>query len=102
MEEIEVLDTNLLIEGKSGLTTVFNLLEYPPAIYHGDFLWPERIDYERALLLASKLRLQGTPVGCTDMLIASMCLVRNFTLITRDHDFQHIKKIETEFKLKIV
>lgn len=102
MEESEVLDTNLLIEGKRGLTTVLNVIEHPPAINHCQVLWPDRDDYERALDLAWKLRLQGTPVGCTDILVSSICLNRNLTLITKDNDFKYVKGVEKEFKVRVL
>lgn len=102
METGEVLDASVLIEGKHGLTTVYGVIEHPPAIYNCAVLWPEKVDYDRALDLAWKLRLQGTPVGCTDLLIAAMCLNRDLTVVTKDKDFQQIQKVEQELKVRLV
>jgi hypothetical protein len=101
METGEVLDASILIEGKHGLTTVYGVIEHPPAIHNCLVLWPEKADYDRALDLAWKLRLRGTPVGCTDLLIAAMCLNRDLTLVTKDKDFQQIQAIAPELKISI-
>lgn len=102
MEESELLDTSILITGKSGLTSVFSVIEHPPCLYHCTVLWPLKEDYDRALDLAWKLRLQGTPLGCTDLLIASMCLNRGLTLVTKDHGFKYVQQVERELKLKVL
>ena len=36
MEEIEIIDASLLIEKKSGFTTIFSIIEYPPAVEQCD------------------------------------------------------------------
>lgn len=102
MEESTVLDTSLLIEGERGRTTVFSVIEFPPALPECTILWPRPEDYDRALAIALKLRKQGTPLGCTDILIASMCVVRHLTLLTKDKDFQAIHAVEPAFQCKIL
>jgi hypothetical protein len=98
----KVLDTSLLIEGKRGLTPVFCVIEHPPALEQCIILWPDQFDYSRAVDLACKLRAKGTPIGCTDILIASMCMNRNMTLYTKDNDFKAVKAVEASFKVKII
>lgn len=92
-----VLDTTLLIDGKRGVTTVFSIIEFPPAIEECTVLWPRQQDYLRAIDLAVKLRLKGKPIGCTDIIIASMCLNRNLRLATKDRDFHAVQEAEKDF-----
>lgn len=101
MEENKVLDTNILLEHKFGLTTIFSIVEYPPALEHCDVLWPQRQDYELSIQIAAKLRKIGRPLPAVDILIASMCINRGLTLLTKDADYKSIKLIEKKFKVEI-
>lgn len=48
-------------------------------------------------VLKAKLRLSGTPVGSNDLLIASIALTHNLTLITRNHrEFSHVHDLKIE------
>jgi len=101
MEENKVLDTSLLITGSSGITTIFNIIEYPPAYEKCSVIWPKREDYTRALAIASKLRRAGRPVGAVDIIIASICINRALVLASRDEDFKVIKEIDPSLKLEV-
>ncbi|HLC63027.1 MAG TPA: PIN domain-containing protein [Candidatus Nanoarchaeia archaeon] len=102
MEKIQVLDTSLLIEHAEGLTTVFSIIEYPPAIKSCTIIMPEKEDFAKAIELASQLRLKGTPIGCTDIIIASMCINRKLKLLTKDKDYKYIKEIDKTFQVEFV
>jgi hypothetical protein len=103
MEAIEVVDTNLLIEGKTGVTTAFNVVEYPKALEaNAEVLWPSREDYVTAIGIMIDLLKAGTPVPALDVLIASMCINRGFKLLTKDDHFNAIMSVRATFKLKVV
>ncbi len=102
MEENKVLDTSLLIAGGSGVTTIFNIIEYPPAYEKCNVIWPRREDYVRALAVASKLRKADTPVGAIDIIIASICMNRALILVTKDEDFRVVREIEPSLKLELL
>jgi hypothetical protein len=54
MEEDKILDTNLLIRGERGQTTILNIIEFPRGIGAATkILWPERTDY----VLATELMI---------------------------------------------
>ncbi len=99
MEKDEVLDTNVLIDGGRGTTTIFNIIEYPPAGKHCDILFPGRNDFKRAMDISWRLRNAGTPVGTVDILIASICINRGLKIITNDADFLHVRSVEPELKV---
>ncbi len=102
MEQNKILDTNLLIEGARGLTTIFSLIEFPPACTACEVIVPNHEDYKRALELGVLLRKAGTPVAAVDILIASTALNRNLTIATKDKDFLQIKRIEGKLMLELV
>lgn len=102
MEESELLDTNILINGKYGLTTILNIIEHPIAIEKCEIIWPDKIDFNLAIDLALRLRLAGTPLGCVDILISSICINRDLILKTKDQGFRYIKNIEDKFKVRII
>jgi len=101
VEENKVLDTSVLISGASGITTIFNIIEYPPAYEKCNVIWPKREDYVKALAIASKLRKAGKPVGAIDIIIASICINRTLALVSKDEDFTLIKEIEPSLKLEL-
>ncbi len=100
MEEDKILDASSLIAKETGLTTIFGIIEYPPASESCDILFPDEHDFEKAVDIAWKLRKAGKPVGAIDILVASMCINRNKKLITKDMDFRMIKFVEPEFLLE--
>lgn len=102
MDEGKVLDTSVLIAGASGLTTIFGIIEYPPALGRCTILFPDQPDFERAIDLASQLRLKGTTIGCVDIVIASMCINRGLKLSTKDKDYKYIKDVEKNFQLELI
>jgi len=101
MEQGQIIDTSLLIDGELGLTTIFNVIEYPPASEFCDFLFPNDEDYKKALDLGWKLRKIGKPIGCIDIINAAICINRNLKFITRDKDYEKILLVEPGFKLKL-
>lgn len=101
MEENKILDTSVLIGGASGTTTIFNIIEYPPAYERCDVIWPRREDYVKALAIASKLRRAGKPVGAIGIIIASICINRALALVSKDEDFKSIKEVEPSFRLEL-
>lgn len=87
----------------SGLITVFNVIEYPPCGNRSfEIVYPESMDYIRAIMIADKLRKAGTPLGAIDILIAAMGINRSLTLITKDKGFQAIKAVTPEFSLTVL
>ena|SRR3989338_4193669 len=101
MEESEILDASILIEKVSGTTTIFGIIEYPPASENCDIIFPGETDFEKAVDIAWKLRKAGKPVGTVDIIVAGMCINRNAKLVTKDRDFEHIKNSEPAFKVEI-
>ena len=103
METRKVLDTNLLIEGESGLTTILNVIEYPKSLekQYNEVIWPSRSDYITAIEIMVALLDSGKPVPAIDVLIAAICLNRKFTLLTRDQHFKYIKSVRKELSLQI-
>jgi len=99
---MDVLDTNLLIEGKRGLTTIFNVIEYPPATGECRILFPQKEDYFKALEIMVKLREIGKPSPAMDVIIAAMCIRRGLKLITKDMHFSSIKEVEPDFIVKLI
>jgi len=102
METRKVLDTNLLIDGVMGLTTVLNIIEYPKALdVQNEIIWPTQNDYRVAIDIMINLRKSGKPIPAIDVLLAAICINRNFTLVTKDRHFGYIKSIREEFSLEI-
>jgi len=102
MEAHEILDTNLLIEGKTGATTAFNIVEYPKALEGNvEVIWPNRPDFLTAVEIMVDLLKAGTPIPAIDVLIAAICLNRGLRLATSDRHFHHIKAIREGFDLHI-
>lgn len=101
MEESKIIDASLLIEKEIGTTTIFGIIEYPPASEHCDILFPDESDFEKSVDIAWKLRKVGNPVGTVDIIVASMCINRNARLVTKDKDFENIKAVEPSFNLEI-
>jgi len=89
---MDILDTNLLIEGKTGLTAIFNVMEYPPATMKCRILFPRKEDYLKAIEIMVKLREMWKPSPAMDVIIASMCIRRNLKLLTKNIHFLSIKE----------
>ena len=101
METHKVLDTNLLIDGKTGLTTVLNVIEYPKSIQKdNEIIWPTRDDYVVAIEIMVALLDSGKPIPAVDVLVAAMCLNRKLTLVTKDRHFSYVKLVREEFSLE--
>ncbi len=101
MEENKILDTSILIAGYTGITTIFNIIEYPPAHDRCSVIWPQREDYAKAFAIATKLRKIGKPIGAIDIIIASICINRAFVLVSKDENFKTVKEVEPSLKLEL-
>ncbi len=93
METNEILDTSVAIERGEGTITIFTVIEYPPAVdKFFDIIFPETIDYVKAIEIANMLRVKGMLVGAVDIMIAAMCINRSAKITTKDADFDKIQK----------
>lgn len=102
MDETEVIDTNLLIEGRVGLTTAFNIVEYPKALEKKiEVLWPVKADFLTATEIMIDLMKSRTPVPALDILVAAICLNRRFKLATKDEHFKVIKAVRQDLNLSL-
>ncbi|NOZ76643.1 MAG: PIN domain-containing protein [Euryarchaeota archaeon] len=102
MEKDEVVDTNLLMEGKGSLTTILNIIEYPKAVEgEVDVLFPGQEDYNKAIEVMARLYEKGTPVPAVDVILAAMCLNRKLALRTRDRHFKVIAEAFPGFKVRL-
>ncbi len=59
-------------------------------------------DYGKAIEIAERLRVKGTPIGAIDILIAAMVINRKKKLLTKDKDFLKIKDIYDDFIVDIL
>ena len=103
MEAHKVLDTNLLIDGESGVTTILNVIEYPKSLENLDnsIIWPTRRDYLTAIEIMVLLLESGKPIPAVDVLLSAICLNRKLTLATRDKHFKYVKSVKEELSLEI-
>lgn len=90
------------MDGTVGLTTIFCVVEFPPASKDCKELYPDRQDFKTALDIAWRLRKIGKPMGAIDILNAAICLNRNLKFVTKDKDYRSVKLVEPKFKLKVV
>jgi len=104
MEEDKVLDTNLLIDGQTGLTTILNVIEYPKALERDglSIIWPNRSDYLEAIELMTLLFQSGKTIPAIDVLLSAICLNRKKTLVTKDRHFEYVKAVKEDLLLEII
>ena len=107
----ELYDTNILIDfwkkkkrDISGYTTILNIIEFPKALLMKNLtvLYPTIDDLNEAVKISHKLMKQGKLVGAVDIVVACIALRHDLTLVTTDTDFNNIKSIKPEFKVKII
>jgi tRNA(fMet)-specific endonuclease VapC len=103
MEANKVLDTNLLIDGETGITTILNIIEYPKSLESQDneILWPNRADYLTAIEIMVLLMEAGKPIPALDVLLSAICLNRKMTLVTKDKHFHYVKSVKKELSLEM-
>ena len=102
MAENEILDTNLLIRGELGDSTIFSAIEYPKVIDADvKLLVPARKDYLLAIEIAADLYRAGTPLPALDIIIAAMCINRHRVLRTRDSHYKAIADVRPELELRL-
>ncbi len=104
-----ILDTSSLIDRvKAGRKiseniTIVTALEYPPIInyekFHGEIFFVTYEDQIMAFTLQKRLREAGKPLSVGDLLIASICINRRETLVTKDKIFKDVAEIVPEFKV---
>ncbi len=109
MEQI-VYDTNELIDAAkkrkldlAGFTTILNLVEFPKALEFEELtvIYPNIDDYQESLEISIDLLQKGTPLPAVDIMVAAMCIKRNYIFSTKDNHFQAIKSVRKEFKLEL-
>jgi predicted nucleic acid-binding protein len=99
----QVVDTSLLLERQVGDTTIFCVIEYPRSVkFVENIIHPNGKDFAKSIEIATKLLKIGKPVGAIDILNSAICINRNLNFITRDRDYENIKIVEPEFKLKLM
>ena len=110
MEEV-VFDTNQLIDASrkdkfdlQGLTTIFNVIEFPNATKFEELtvLYPTLEDFQESADISLSLFRKGTPLPAVDIMVAAMCIQRNFMLCTRDPHLTNIRSIRPRFRLQLV
>ncbi|MBI2144826.1 PIN domain-containing protein [Candidatus Woesearchaeota archaeon] len=97
----QILDTSIIPEKEHGITTLFSIIEYPPALETCQIVLPDSNDFTKTIDISKKLRKIGKPIGTVDILIASTCINKGFELVTKDSDYENVKAVEPEFRLKI-
>ena len=106
----DLYDTSYLLDAMkaglelSGLTTIFNILEFPKALNLKGLtvVYPITQDYDEALLLASKLLSKSRPLPAIDLLIAAICLRLKARLLTKDEHFAQLKLVRETFRFELV
>jgi predicted nucleic acid-binding protein len=84
-----------LLQGFSGPKARILILDHFSAV---PLLAPDRDDYIEAASLRNDCRRAGVQVGTIDALIAQLCIRHGLSLLSTDHDFQHIAK-HSELKI---
>ena len=64
-------------------------------------LYPNVDDYEASLKLSIDLLQRGTPLPAVDILLAAICINRNYIFSTKDNHFTAVKAVRKEFKLAL-
>lgn len=92
------------LEDGQDFTTIFSIIEYPKAleIKNLTIIYPQKSTFETAVHLSSQLLRHGTPIPAMDILIASIAIIKNLVLITKDKHFELIKSIQPDFKLNLI
>lgn len=105
----DLYDTSYLIgamkagQELSGLTTVFNILEFPKALGFKRLtvVYPTPQDYDEALRLSTRLLAKCTPLPAVDILIAAVCLRLKARLLTKDSHFEKLKAVSETFRFQL-
>ncbi|MEJ2780691.1 type II toxin-antitoxin system VapC family toxin [Stygiolobus sp. CP850M] len=107
----KIYDTNVLIdlfktskikEFDYIITSIFNVIEFPPILKYASkliIIYPTKDDYTLALKMMVKLRELGKPVGIIDLMIASIAVQRNMIVVSNDKDIEVIKEIEPRLEV---
>lgn len=99
----QLFDTSVAMGRSDGLITVFTVVEFPPAAKRPfEIVYPETMDYVKAIVIADSLRKIGRPAGAIDTIIAAICVNRSLELVTKDTGFKSIKEVVPELSLCIV
>jgi hypothetical protein len=104
-----LLDTSELIALRrrgieaDGHTTILNLVEFPKAaeLDQLNILYPDNVDYDRALILSAELLKRGQPVPAVDLVISAMAVRLGLRIITHDTHFKIIKRAARELRVQV-
>ena len=107
----KIYDTNALINiFKSSkmdevdylITSIFNVIEFPPILKFGSklvIIYPTKDEYLLALEMMIRLRKIGKPVGIIDLMLAAIAVQRGLVVVSNDKDFETIKEIEPRLQI---
>lgn len=59
-------------------------------------------DIKKATSIYAKLKVKGLIVNDIDILLSAQALNRNLIIVTKDKDFETIKKVERKLKIQII
>ena len=101
-----LLDTNALIlckklkeklfqKGKT-FTTILSIIEFPPAFKFKDIsvIYHTNSHYEHAFSKAVLLRENDIPIPTIDILIGTISIEKNLTLVSDDSHFEYLKNVD--------
>jgi len=109
MEE-SFYDTSVIIgavrEGVNelkGYTAILNMIEFPKAIELAGLkvIYPTSRDCDEALKTSIELLHLGRLIPAIDILTASMAILRDLTLVTKDERFHDLKTVRKELRLEL-
>jgi tRNA(fMet)-specific endonuclease VapC len=106
----DLYDTSYLIDvmkagqEPSGLTTIFNILEFPKALSLKRLavVYPTTQDYDEALRLSTRLFFRGTWLPAVDILVAAVCIRLKARLVTKDEHFTLLKAVSEGFRFQVL
>ena len=87
-----------------GYTAILCVIEFPKTLKIRGLrvIYPSSEDYDKALRIAVDLLHAGTPIGSSDIIIAAIALNKDLTLVTMDRDFEYVKSVRPNLKLKLI
>jgi PIN domain. len=83
------------------LTSILNIIEYPPALELGSKLvviYPSSEDFDLSIQLMLQLRKIGKPVGIVDIILAAIAINRDLIVVSNDRDFVTLKQVAHNLK----
>ncbi|PSN82876.1 hypothetical protein B9Q01_06670 [Candidatus Marsarchaeota G1 archaeon OSP_D] len=83
------------------MTSILNIIEYPPALELGSKLvviYPSSEDFDLSIQLMLQLRKIGKPVGIVDIILAAIAINRDLIVVSNDRDFVTLKQVAHNLK----